>query len=154
MEIILQNVLASRSYFSSENMQDARFKRLAEMYKNPMFELFFQAALPAFDYFNLFLQRDAPQIYILHQQTIQLLTKLFSKFLKASVIQEYKDRLSEVPFTEKNNQIEDFKLFMGIVTSSKIHKNLESGDITDQDVRKFYLSVQQFYTTAVSYIVK
>ena len=122
-----------------------------------MFEiylLFFQAALPAFDHFNLFLQRDAPQIYILYQQTIQLLIKLFSKFLKASVIQEYKDRLNEVPFSEKNNQIEDSKLFTGIVTSSEIHKSLESGEITDQDVRKFYLSVRQFYTTAVSYIMK
>ena len=125
-------------------MQDARFKRLAELYKNPMFEihlLFFQAALPSFDHFNLFLQRDAPQIYILHRQMMQLLTKLFSKFLKASVIQEYKDRLSDVPFSEKNSQIEDSKLFIGIVTSSEICKSLESGEITDQDVRKFYLSV-------------
>ena len=157
VERILQFFSASRSYFSSENMQDARFKRLAELYKNPMFEirlLFFQAALPAFDHFNLFLQRDAPQIYILHRQTMQLLTKFFSKFLKASVIQEYKDRLSEVPFSEKNNQIEDSKLFIGIVTSSEIRKSLESGEITDQDVKKFYLSVRHFYTTAVSYIIK
>lgn len=42
---------------------------------------------------------------------------------------------------EKNSQIEDSKLFIGIVTSSEICKSLESGEITDQDVRKFYLSV-------------
>ena len=157
VERILQLFSASRSYFSSENMQDARFKRLAELYKNLMFEihlLFFLAVLPAFDHFNLFLQRDAPQIYILHRQTIQLITKLLSKFLKASVIQEYKDKLSEVPFSDRNNQIEDSKLFIGLVTSSEIHKRLENGDITDQNVRNFYLSVRQFYVTAVSYIIK
>jgi len=28
------------------------------------------------------------------------------------------------------------------------------GDITDQNVRKFYLSVRQFYCTAILYIIK
>ena len=68
VERILMMFNASKSYFIlSEEASDTRFKRLALLYQNPMFEiylLFYQAALPIFTTFNLFLQRDAPQIYI------------------------------------------------------------------------------------------
>ena len=71
VERILQMYAASRSYFLSEGMKEARFVQLMKLYENPMFEiylLFIQAVLPVFTTFNLFLQRDAPQIFILHSQ--------------------------------------------------------------------------------------
>ena len=60
----------------------------------------------------------------------------------------------EIPCSDRNQQVEDSNLFIGIVTSSEINKILKSEDITDRNVRKFYLSVRQFYTSAVLYIIK
>lgn len=79
VERILQMFLASSSYFRSVEMTEARFVCLRQLYEDPMFEiqlLFFQAVLPVFTTFNLFCQRDDPQIYILHNQMISLLKKL------------------------------------------------------------------------------
>ena len=90
---------ASRAYFRSEDIAEARFVRLRKLYDDPMFEiqlLFFQASLPVFTTFNLFLQRDDPQIYILYRQMQCLLKKLLSQFVKPSVIEEHKDCLTEV----------------------------------------------------------
>jgi len=69
VERILQMFAASNSYFRSEEMAEARFIRLRKLYEDLMFEiqlLFFQAVLPVFTTFDLFLQRDDPQIYILY----------------------------------------------------------------------------------------
>ena len=60
---------ASKSYFLSEHKSEARFRRLKELYEDPMFEiclLFYQAVLPIFTTFNHFLQCETPQIYLLH----------------------------------------------------------------------------------------
>ena len=60
----------------------------------------------------------------------------------------------EIPCSDRNQQVEDSNLFIGIVTLSEINKRLKSEDITDRNVRKLYLSVRQFYTSAVLYIIK
>ena len=125
VERILQMFAASNSYFRSEEMTEARFIRLRKLYENPMFEiqlLFFQAVLPVFTTFNLFLQRDDPQIYILHSQMQNLLKKLLSIFIKPAIIQMHKDKLSEVAFKDPENQLDASKLFIGLVTRSEIHK--------------------------------
>ena len=145
---------ASNSYFRSEEMAEARFIRLRKLYEDLMFEiqlLFFQAVLPVFTTFNLFLQRDDPQIYILHSQMLNLLKKLPSKFIKPAVIQRHKEKLSEVAFNDPENQLDASKLFIRLVTRSEICKKLEGGDITDHDVKKFYSSVIAFYASAVTY---
>jgi len=85
---------ATSSYIQSEQKSEARFRRLKELYENPMFEiylLFYQAVLPLFTMFNQFLQRQAPQIYLLHRQMQLLLSKLLSKFVKPLVIQQYRE---------------------------------------------------------------
>ena len=148
---------ASNSYFRSEEMAEARFIRLRKLYEDLMFEiqlLFFQAVLPVFTTFNLFLQRDDPQIYILHSQMLNLLKKLPSKFIKPAVIQRHKEKLSEVAFNDPENQLDASKLFIRLVTRSEICKKLEGGDITDHDVKKFYSSVIAFYASAVTYALK
>ena len=56
-----------------------------------MFEiylLFMQSVLPVFTTFNFFLQRDAPQIYILYRQMQCLQHKVLSKFVKPAVVQQ------------------------------------------------------------------
>ena len=144
---------ASASYFKFEGMKEARFIRLLKLYENPMFEiylLFIQAVLPVFTTFNLFLQRDPPQIYILHCQ-MQNLKKLLSKFIKS---QSQRESLCEFSLTDPENQLDSSKLFIGLVTRSLIHKKLEEGDNSNSDVINFYSSVIAFYASAVSYVFK
>ena len=52
------------------------------------------------------------------------------------------------------NQLDNTKLFTGLVTRPQICKKLEGGDITDSDVKKFYSSVVAFYTSAFTYVLK
>ena len=127
VERMLQMFAASASYFRSEGMKEARFIRLRMLYENPMFEiylLFIQAFLPVFTTFNLFLQRDAPQIYILHGQMQNLLKKLLSKFIKPAIIQSHRESLWEIEFTDPENWFDSSKLFVGLVTRSLLHKKL------------------------------
>ena len=116
VERILMMFAASKSYFISEEVRDAKFKRLALLYKDPMFEiylLFYQATLPVFTTFNLFLQRDAPQIYTLYRQMQSLLKKILSKFIKPLVIQSFKDNLTSIPYFQSENQLEESKYLLG-----------------------------------------
>ena len=157
VERILMMFAASKSYFISEEARDAKFRRLASLYKNPMFEiylLFYQAILPVFTTFNLFLQRDAPQIYTLYRQMQSLLKKLLSKFMKPLVIQSFKDNLTSIPYCQSEHHLEESKIFIGLVTGSELRKKLESGDILNNNVREFYASVKAFYVSAMAYMLK
>ena len=148
---------ASRSYFLSEGMKEARFVRLMKLYENPMFEiylLFIQVVLPVFTTFNLFLQRDASQIYIRYCQMQTLLTKLLSKFIKTAIIQSHKESPFDIALSDQENHLDTTKLFIGLVTKSLISKKLEDGDVTESEVTKFYSAVIAFYVSAVRYVFK
>ena len=128
VERILQIYSASKSYFLSEHKSEARFRRLKELYKDPMFEiylLFYQAVLPVFTMFNRFLQCEAPQIYPLHRQMQLLLSKLLTKFIKPLFMQKYRE--SDVPYADTRNHVEDSRLYIRLVTSSQIQKRLNGG---------------------------
>lgn len=121
---------ATSSYFRSEEMAEARFTRLRKLYEHPMFEIqlfFFQAVLPVFTTFNLFLQRDAPQIYILHSQMQNLLKKLLSKFIKPVVIQRNRENLSEIVYSDSENQLENSKYSLDLSQHQKFVRNLKVG---------------------------
>ena len=81
-----------KSYFLSENVPDARFKRLHRSYADPMTEvylLFHHATLPCFTNFNKLLQREDPLIYQLHDSQQRFMHKLASKFINPVVIQKH-----------------------------------------------------------------
>lgn len=156
VERMLKLYPLSRAYFLSEGLNDARFLRLQQMYEDPMYELnllFYQAALPAFTTFNLYLQRDAPQIYSLHGQMYILLRKLLSKFILARVIRDSVE-LTEIDYTDRANQVDDSQLFIGLITRSEIQKKLDGGDISPRNVAKFFAAVRSFYSASVAYILK
>lgn len=50
-----------------------------------------------------------------------------------------------------DNQLDDSKLFIGPVTASEIQKRLQNGGIASEKVNS---AVRNFYTAAVSYIIK
>ena len=124
VERILMMFNASKSYFISEEASVARFKDWLCCTKIRCLRYIcsYQAALPSFTTFNLFLQRDAPQIYILYRQMQSLLKNLLSKFVKPSVIQKFKDDLTNIPFSQSEHHLNESKMFIGLVTGSEVRK--------------------------------
>ena len=64
---ILQLYESLKSYFRSEAESQARFKRLLNLFEDPMTEvylLFYQSVLPTFMHTNLLLQREDPSIFL------------------------------------------------------------------------------------------
>ena len=86
-----------------------------------------------------------------------LLNKLLSKFVKPSVIQRFqrfKDDLTNILFSQSEHHLNESKMFIGLVTGLELCKKLESGDILNNNVKKFYASVKAFYTSVVTHILK
>ena len=83
-----------------------------------------------------------------------LLRKLLSKFIKPSVIENYRLNLDAIEYSNPANQLDNSKLFVGLTTASEIRKKLDEGDISGDQVNKFYSSVRAFYSAAVAYVLK
>ena len=143
----------------SENEKDKQFLRLNEVFSEPVTEfnlLFFQASLPTFTNFNKFLQTEEPLIHCLHAEMQTFMNKLASKFIKPDVIRQLKDdKLSFSKLgTSLANQKDDVDLTIGNITKAQLRRALDEGDISQNDVDKFYDAVREFYETAYTYCVK
>ena len=69
-----------KSYFRSEAESQARFKRLLNLFEDPMTEvylLFYQSVLPTFMHTNLLLQREDPSIFLVADTIRSFLKKTF-----------------------------------------------------------------------------
>ncbi|KAJ8048255.1 hypothetical protein HOLleu_00499 [Holothuria leucospilota] len=83
----LKKYAGLRTYFLSENFCDARFKRLYNVYSNPMTEvylLFYQAVLPCFTTFNKLLQKEEPLIHQLYDAQQRFMNKLAANLIHRS----------------------------------------------------------------------
>eukprot|EP00057_Strongylocentrotus_purpuratus_P019851 XP_011674325.1 PREDICTED: uncharacterized protein LOC105443158 [Strongylocentrotus purpuratus] len=130
----------------------ARFKRLQELFSNPMTELhlmFYQATLPTFTDFNLLLQRQCFSVHLLHKQMHLYIRKLMSKFMKPEKIKDI--RVSDIQYKAEENQLPDSKLTIGFTTRGTLNRLLEGGDISETQVKKFLGGVRSFFCEAVSY---
>ncbi|XP_039635344.1 uncharacterized protein LOC120545230 [Perca fluviatilis] len=70
-----------KGYLTDDNQ--ARFRRLQKAFSDPMTEvylLFFQATIPVFTSFNLLLQREQSSIFLLHDEMMNFIRKLCTKF--------------------------------------------------------------------------
>lgn len=126
------------SYYKSANENQARFKRLAKTFTDPMTEvylLFFQATIPTFTSFNLLLQREQSSIFLLqvHDEMVKFVRKLCSKFMVPAALQGHEDPC-EIAFKEKANHLPGRKLNIGFTTRAKLNRLLDEGDITQQEV--------------------
>ena len=91
VERILKLYDGLKSYFLSAEEPQARFRRLAALFSNPMtklYLLFYKTVLSDLVKFNVFLQREDPAIYYLYPHCLNFLRKTFSKyqFLKTILI--------------------------------------------------------------------
>lgn len=142
------------------------------MFSKPMTEinlLFYEFALQTFVLFNKFLQREDPLLPILCGQIDSFLNKLASKFVPVTKIKAAKKNFFDLQYKGKDNQLQgeikftdelsttqyllflDENLFIGLLTKSVIRKKLDEGDITQQNVTKFYASVRAFHEKAFEY---
>ena len=56
-----------------------------------------------------------------------------------------------VKFKEASTQLEDRKIYIGIITRSKLNKLLDEGDVSPDAVREFMKGARAFYERATSY---
>ena len=122
-------------------------------FNDPMTEvdlLFYQSILPTFTHLNLLLQREDPNIYLIADEIRHFLQKLLSEFVTLRVIKAS----SDVDFISIHNQLDDSSIMVGLFTRQHLRCLLVEGDITDQQVSKFYSGVRAFYKDAVSQALK
>ena len=161
--VILYNLLESLN---------ARSERLTTMYSDPMTEvylMFYQAMLQVYVRFNTFLWREDPLIPVLHSEVNSFLKKLFSRFIKVGAIQAVKADIISIDYENQlpgkkyfamklhvNSSLYlyvDTSLFIGIMTCQLLMALEQDGDISSNQVKKFYKGVQLFYISAVGYAI-
>ena len=79
----------------------------------------------------------------------EFLKKLMSSFIKPKIIVDADD-ITEIDITE-NNQLNDDKIYIGLLIRSKLRRLLNEGDISSNIHNKFIQGVKAIYVTAVTY---
>lgn len=151
---ILLEYAGLRSYFLSEQSNEARFQRLYSTFDNPLSEvylLFYQAALPTLVNVNQFLQRQDPCIHILRDQMLNLVVQLLKKFIKPRVIKNAQD-VTGRSVRSFENQLSDEELFIGFSTKQLLRKLEKEGDLSSVQRNTFFNGVREFYCAAVEYL--
>ena len=124
------------SFFLSEEANDAMFKRLTLLYKNPKFEIIIIFALLSscfanihnFQYFSVMLHR-----YIFCTGNDESSIKAS---VKPSVFERFKDNLTNF-FFRSEHHLNESKVIIELVTGSKLRKKLESGNIKKKEILCF-----------------
>ena len=132
--------------------------------------MFYQAALQVYVRFNMFLQRDDPLIPVLSSEVNNFLKKLFSRFIKVGAIQDVEGDIVSLDYGNEENHLPgipyhevpcklftlflDASLFVGIMTRQLIMRLEQDGDISSNQIKKFYKGVRLFYTSAVDYAIE
>ena len=144
------------SYFLSTSEPQARFQRLHKAFSDPMTEiylLFFQSVIPLFTKLNLLLQREAPAIYLLDSEIKAFLKSLFSRFVDPQEIVAVGSDVSKIKVSSCK-KLPDEKLYIGMLTRSKMVKLLDEGDVAPSAVMKFIKGVREFFECASLYALE
>ena len=120
-----------------------REDRVVKLFKNEStkaYALFLHAVIPAFDAFNILLQREDPMIHAVHPTMVALYQKILAKLVRPDALAEQDDIL-EVDFEDQALHREDQDLFVGFAT----RQYLRSKDLPATDLQKLYGDVRKFY---------
>ena len=145
-----------KSYFLSERSPDKRFKRLRPQFEDPMttaYLRFYQSTLPVFDNMNKLLQAEDPLIHRQYETQQHFMKKLASKFIEPEVIQRHVASGGSLGCLDlsTSNQKSDADLSVGLLTGSIVEHLFTEGDVSQQQVDRFYDGVRAFFTKAYSY---
>lgn len=134
----------------SSNKQHATLRSLMQDPVTKLYCYFLQSVLPIFNSVNVYLQQEAPVIHILRRKLVGLLTDLLVRFIKPCALQLGTTSVTDVEFQKAKNQKSDSELVIG----AKTRVYLKEKSVNDGDIRKFYISVREFYVAACVYILK
>ena len=157
VERALKQYESLKSYFRSENERQPRFKRLHDLFEDPLTEvylLFFQSVLPCFTHTNQFLQREEPLVHVLLPQLLSLYKKILGKFVKPAILSANADTLTSIDFQSASNQVPDKDLTIGYVTKQTLNRLYEMGDVSDVQKKKFFGAAREFFMAATAYLLK
>ncbi len=159
VERVLKQFESLKSYFRSENEVQPRFKRLHDLFEDPITEvylLFFQSVLPCLTHTNhQFLQREEPLVHCLQPQLLSLYKKILEKFVKPSVFFENvdADKMTSIDFYITSNQVPDKDLTIGFLTKQTVNRLHEMGDISDTQKKKLFSSARAFFMYVTEYLL-
>ena len=128
IERILKQYPSLKSYFLSENERQPRFRRLHDLFADPMTLLFFQNVIPCFTNANEFLQKEEPLIHVLQPQLFNLLKKILGKFVEPTVLSRHikSNALPSLEYSCDSNQVDDNKLCIGFImkqAKTRLHED-------------------------------
>ena len=113
--------------------------------------LFLQNILVIFDKFNESFQTSkAATIHRLHSESERLLKKVLTFFIKLSVIRDNSEDLTEIEYSNPNNQLPDNDVFIGDETTA-FYLNLTENE--GLSVNNFYLHVKSFYVSFLDKLI-
>ena len=148
---VLQKYAALKSYFLSSDDSTARFRRLQQLFEDPMTEVhlsFYQAVLQQFVNVNKFIQLENPLIPVLHDVLHDFLKKLCCRFLNVRRVKEVGVEL--IDYNDDLAKVTNTGLDIGFTTRTELQKLIEDG--YDMNIiERFYHGVRSFYGEALDY---
>jgi len=128
LESAVSRIAGLKSYFLSNDDNNARFRRLQEKFEDPLTEvhlLFFQAVLQQFVQVNKFMQWENPLLPIMFDVLHDFLRKLCCRFLDVKKIKEVGAKL--VDYEDDQVKKADAQLDIGFMTKVLLAKLTDEG---------------------------
>ena len=144
----------SESAKSNSAASVTRIERLNVALQNPVtkvYILFLSHTIPAFDDFNKLLQKEEPVIHILKKQLHGVYNELLVRFVTPQAIAKAKT-VFDVDYSCRENQKDRCDLIIGASTKQLISELKATQLISTSELRVFYTSVRQYFSTALDYI--
>ena len=144
-----------KSYFLSEDLADARFKRLHTAFENPLTEValfFHDASIQLFTNFNKLLQSDEPSIHIVYDSVIKLANTLGNRIIKVAVMS--KTSLNEINLQDPEIYIPLTSIHSGGLTKFSLQRLLNQGEISERDYTRFLTAAREYFKAAFQYVLK
>ena len=135
---MVQQWPALRSFFASTDERLVVVQRILQRLDNPTFKLYFlflDEVLPLFSRFNQSFQSERPLPHVLYSELIVLYKKFLLKFIQEEVVEAHAHNILELDVEEKDLQLSNDQLFVGVATCEFIKSN---DDIEQHHLMPFF----------------
>ena len=146
---MVQQWPALRSFFASTDERLVVVQRILQQLDNPTFKLYFlflDEVLPLFSHFNQLFQSERPLLHVLYSELIILYKKFLLKFIQEEVVEAHAHNILELDVEEKDLQLSNDQLFVGVATCEFIKSN---DDIEQHHLMPFFNNCRKYFIAAV-----
>jgi len=140
---------SKRRRVTKKGAAETREDRIVKHLKNPItkaYALFLHAVLPAFDGFNLLLQREEPMIHVLYPTMMVLYEKLLGRLVRTDALAAHQGDILDFDFKNESLQRNAEDLFIGSMTRQHVRAQQLEGT---SDLKNLYSDVRDFYTAVL-----